>query len=69
MNLNHLVDRFKVEECNALLHEGDAPSNAYKVVFLTGAMSTLPQETLDITKDSIEVLVCPIEVIANEHDP
>lgn len=28
-------------------------------------MGTLPQEALDVTKNGIQILVCPIEVIAN----
>lgn len=63
--LDHLVDRFEVQSEDALFHQFDPPSRVQRTEYLNimnGRVNS-PKEALDITKDSLEILVRAVQIV------
>lgn len=63
--LDHLVDRFEVQSEDALFHQFDPPSRVQRIEYLNimnGRVNS-PKEALDITKDSLEILVRAVQIV------
>ena len=69
MHLYHLVDGLEVHECDAALHERDAPpeGNDGQGTVIVEARSSdergTPEEALHVAEDGVQILVRAVKVV------